>query len=500
MESSVMAAACLAVFGFGVTCATTPFAGRVAYKHGFVAVPGGRRTHSEPTPLLGGLAVYVPFAVVFAAFVVSSATGFISIEQPSGSKILSLFVAATWVLILGSLDDRKPLGWRKKLIGQTVGALILVFGGHTIAWATIPIFGLVDFGWAGPLLFVLAVIVLTNAINLIDGMDGLATGICFFASLTSSIIGLAKGDLFTAAIGFTLSGSLLGFLLFNLPPASMFLGDGGSMMLGFVLGTLATSSAAISPGQRLGTAVMVLVPFLPFGIPVFEVVLSIFRRWINGQAIFLGDGNHLHHRLVRKMKNHTLTLGIFYLFSAALCSLTLILVLDVNSPLLRAMAGIIVVLLFGGAVASLTLYPLDRLFTTIKNRRHFKFLGSFLSFMKNRLTRAQSLDELIEVIQTGVRDLDFDYVEVVVNGKVMRRWDNPRPVHPDNRRIHCEETLDDLSLAIKWGRPLHDDDFYNEYLMLTWYRFIVEFRAKVRSQTGTVTCRHTAPNHIRSAG
>ena len=166
-------------------------------------------------------------------------------------------------------------------------------------------------------------IAITNAVNLVDGMDGLAGGICFFAALTSAVIGIAKGDLFIATMAFTVAGSLLGFLMFNLPPASIFMGDGGAMMMGFLLGTLATSSAAISPGQRLGTSVMILAAFLPFGIPLFEVALSIFRRLIRGQAVFLGDGDHLHHRLREKIKNPKITVGVFYFFSAALCALTL---------------------------------------------------------------------------------------------------------------------------------------------------------------------------------
>jgi UDP-GlcNAc:undecaprenyl-phosphate GlcNAc-1-phosphate transferase len=293
------------------------------------------------------------------------------------------------------------------------------------------------------------------------------------------VLGLLKGDLFGATIGFTITGSLLGFLMFNFPPASVFLGDGGSMMLGFLLGTLATSSAAISPGQRFGTAFMILVPFLPFGIPLFEVALSVLRRWIRGQAIFLGDGNHLHHRLTDKIKNPRLTIAVFYFFSAALCVLTVVLEMEVSSMALRFMAGAAAVVLLAGAVASLRLYRVDRLLATIQNRRHFKFLGTFLPYVKNRLMRARSLHELIEILQIGVRDLGFDYVEVAHEGEVVEKWVNPRPVHPESSRIVSEEKFYEDDLSIRWARPVHDDDTYNEYLMLTWYRFMVAFRAEM---------------------
>jgi UDP-GlcNAc:undecaprenyl-phosphate GlcNAc-1-phosphate transferase len=481
LTSLTLVAVLLTAFGFTTTCILVPWLRKAALKHGLVAAPGGRRNHARETPLLGGLAIYPPFAVVFVSFFALLWAGQLSLHQPTMLKMLSLFVATTWLLILGTLDDRKDLGWRKKLLGQILGALVLVACGHTIASATLPFVGPVEFGWYGIPLFIILVIVITNAINLIDGMDGLASGICFFAALTSSLIGLAKGDLFTAVIGFTLSGSLLGFLMFNFPPASIFLGDGGSMMLGFLLGTLATSSAAMYPGQRFGTTMMILVPFLPFGIPLFEVALSVSRRWIRGQAIFLGDGDHLHHRLVSKMKNPRLTIAVFYLFSAALCGLTLFLVFGVSSQALRLLATAIAMLVFAGAIASIRLYRLDRLLTTIQNRRHFKFLGTFLPYMKNRLRRARSMHELIELLQTGVRDLGFDYVEVAHEGSVLEKWTNPRPPHPENPRICSEQIFHEYVLSVRWARPVHNDETYNEYLMLTWYRFLMAFRSEIEN-------------------
>ena len=476
-----MVAALLSAFGFATTCILVPFLKKVARKHGFVAAPGGRRNHVQPTPLLGGLAIYPPFAVVFVSFFALLWSGQLSLQQPTEPKMLSLFAATTWLLILGTLDDKQDLGWRKKLLGQILAGMVLVLGGHNIASATLPFLGPVDFGWYGiPVLLVLVVLI-TNAINLIDGMDGLAGGICFFAALTCSIIGLVKGDIFIATIGFTISGSLLGFLIFNFPPASIFLGDGGSMMLGFLLGTLATSSAAISPGQRFGTTMMILVPFLLFGIPLFEVALSVSRRWIRGQAIFLGDGDHLHHRLVDKMKNPRLTIAVFYFFSAALCGLTLFLVFEVSSMAFRMLAAAIAMLVFAGAIASIRLYRVDKLLTTLQNRRHFKFLGTFLPYMKNRLSRAKSMQELVELLQTGVRDLGFDYVEVAHNGQSIEKWTNSRPPHPENPRIRSEETFQEHMLSIKWARAVHHDETYNEYLMLTWHRFLTAFRNEMQN-------------------
>ena len=312
-------------------------------------------------------------------------------------------------------------------------------------------------------------------------------GICLFAALTYSILGLLRGDLFASAIGFTLSGSLLGFLIFNFPPASVFLGDNGTMMLGFLLGSLAVSSAAAHPGQRFGTAFAIVVPFLPFGIPVFDVALSVARRWIRGQAIFLGDGNHLHHRLIDRIKNPRLTVAIFYAFTAALCGLTLFLEMEVHSMGLRLVGGAAALLLFAGAIASLRLYRVDRLFATIHNRTHFKFLGIFLRYVKDRLARATSVQELIEILQVGVRDLGFDYVEIAHHGRVIEKWINRRPVHAESPRIVSEERFSQGTLTVSWARPLHEDQLYNEYLMLTWYRLLEAFETELETHAWEMT-------------
>jgi UDP-GlcNAc:undecaprenyl-phosphate/decaprenyl-phosphate GlcNAc-1-phosphate transferase len=463
----------LMVFGFAGTALAIPFVQKAALRKGIVSEPGGRRTHGEPTPLLGGVSIFLPFALVFITFFGLCIFQKLPADRPNSVQMLSLFLGTAWVLCLGTIDDKTPIGWQKKLLGQIAGTVILVLGGHSITTATLPFIGLVDFGYWGIPLFMVAVLCITNAINLIDGIDGLAGGICFFAALTSGIIGLAKGDLFTATVGFTVSGSLLGFLVYNFPPASIFMGDGGSMMVGFLLGALATSSAAISPGQRLGTSMMILFPFLPFGIPVFEVVLSVVRRWLRGQSIFLGDGDHLHYRAIGIIRNPRLTLAVFYLFSATLCALTLFLVLGFQSELIRFLIAIAAIVLFIGVVASLRLYRVEDFSITLRNRPDFKFLGSYLWFMKHKIRRAESLRDLIMLLESGVRDLGFDSVEVVYRNRTIERWYNTRRAHPSEPRIHAEKTFRDGRISAKWSLPVHEDEAYNEYLRLTWHRFLV---------------------------
>ncbi|MBM4286271.1 MAG: undecaprenyl/decaprenyl-phosphate alpha-N-acetylglucosaminyl 1-phosphate transferase [Deltaproteobacteria bacterium] len=476
MAGSLWITAWLLAAGFLVAVLAVPLVRRAAGRFGLMAAPGGRRTHERPTPLGGGLVIYLPLALSFLAFFALLQAGVLEVAQPDAGKMVSLWAGATWILLLGTWDDRVRLGWKKKLAGQFLASAILVLGGHTIANATLPFFGLVSFGVLGVPLFMLAVVVVVNAVNLIDGLDGLAGGIGFFAALTAALIAVAKGDAFTAVIGFTLAGSLLGFLMYNFPPASIFLGDGGSMMVGFLLGAFATSSAALQPGQRLGTSLMILVPFLPLAVPLTDVALSVARRWFTGRALFWGDGDHLHHRLGERVKNPRLTVTIFYAFSAVLSALTLLLVFQGRSPAGFWLWGLAALVMAGGTLGALALYRGKPLAVAWRDRPHFRFLGLFTRYMKARLDRARTLAECLDLLAAGVRDLGFDRVEVWREGRIYKVWQHHHPVHPERSRLQADETLADGRITVRWSRPSHVDETYNEYLMLTWHRFLVAWK------------------------
>jgi UDP-GlcNAc:undecaprenyl-phosphate/decaprenyl-phosphate GlcNAc-1-phosphate transferase len=468
-------AAAPALIGFSVSYLLVPPLCTLAHRRGIVSIPGGRRGHDHPTPLLGGASLFVPFLLVCTLFVGGRVSGFIEVSDPDLAKMVSLVIGTAWLFILGTADDVVRFGWKAKLVGQVMGCTVLVVGGHSIHTATLPWLGVVEFGWYGVPCFILAIIVITNAVNLIDGLDGLAGGICFFAALTSSVIAFAKGDLFTGVVGSTVAGSLLAFLRFNYPPASIFLGDGGSMMVGFLLGALATSSAAISPGQRWGTSVMLIVPFLPLGIPLFEVVLSVARRWISGQPIFSGDANHLHHRLVGRVRDPRAAVRVFYAFSAALCALTLLLVLGDGSLLSSAIRCVLALSLCGGMFAALRLYGFDHFMFSVRRRKNYKFLSAYLTYMEHRIQRADSLFGLLRLLESGVTDLGFRRVVVTMGGPVLFAWEPADAGAGETKKkpIHVAEQLPCGAISVEWYYDAHDDESFDQYAQLTWYRFLV---------------------------
>ncbi|MGC9029143.1 MAG: glycosyltransferase family 4 protein [Desulfomonilaceae bacterium] len=460
------------LFGLAVTGAATPVVRRLALRWRAVAVPGGRRNHHAPTPLLGGLAIFLPFTIVFITFFTLFSLGEIHFSRPSGLQMLSLFLACGWITFLGALDDKLRLSWKKKLVGQLFAIGILVLGGHRIEVASIPLWTTLDFGWLGVPLFALIVLLIVNAINIIDGVDGLAAGICFFAAATCAVMCFWKGDMFGAVIAACVAGSLVAFLFFNFPPASIYLGDGGSLFLGLLLGTLSASSAAAYPGQRPSTLVMLILPFVPFTAAFLDVFLAIVRRWASGRRIFSPDTDHVHHRLLEKFKKPQRVIAIFYGFSAVLCVITLAAFMHPESEMAKWSWLLFGFVLVGMTTGILKMYRVGDFKKTLENRPHFQFVSSYRSFMAAKIRTINSLDDLLGLLSTGVTDLGHDSVEVLRYGSTVCYWVNPCKRHPESPRLFQELSFQDLGLVVRWIVPQHESKTYQKFLEIIWYQVV----------------------------
>lgn len=458
--------------GFVGTLVAIPQVKRAAHRFGFLDWPGGRKNHTAPVPLLGGVAIFAPLPVLFIILHKIGGGERLPSLEPRVTEFLSLFVATLAVVGLGLVDDKIPLGWKRKLIGQILAVLILIAGGHSLPSATVPFVGPVFFGWLGYVVFAVSVLTVTNAVNLIDGLDGLAGGICFFAASTWGIISLIKGDYSMAIVGLTLAGSLLGFLLFNFPPASIYMGDAGSLGLGFLLGALGTSATAFSSGQRPGTMGVALIPILPFGIALFDVAFSIVRRWISGKRIFLPDADHIHHRLMREFKRPRVVIAIIYSFTALLSAAAILLVMypefQSRQVFIAIGVGIFVIVI----ATILRLYRVRFFSDAVVNRHDVQFLEHFVVFMDKRMKRASSPEELISLLEGGVVHLGFDAVEVSNGYGNTKKWVNPTPVHPERARVRGERSLATNGWGVSWVIPIHYSPQYQEVLELSWQRVL----------------------------
>ncbi len=297
---------------FLATAALIPFVMRFARRIDAVDRGGYRKVYEGAMPLLGGLGIAVPliilgFSIVLAGQVIvgnwrwlylhhRESFDFLFSLAGSRYECLTLSVGGVAIVALGLYDDTKGMRARWKLLGQVFVALFVCLSGFALTTVAIPFIGPVDLGVGmGGLFTMLWVVGLINAFNLIDGVDGLAAGIACIGALALVALGVIQENTYVMFTGSALAGSVLAFLLFNFPPAKIFLGDTGSMFLGYTLATMSLMGT-----QKSEAAVIVFAPMLALSLPVFETAVSIVRRYLRGVPLFAGDNYHTHHRLLSK--------------------------------------------------------------------------------------------------------------------------------------------------------------------------------------------------------
>lgn len=262
--------------------------------YNIVDVPNERKIHSGHTPRLGGLGIYLSFLLCFYFL------------GEFNSITIGIVFGSTIIVIVGVCDDVFHLRPRYKLLAQLIAATIVIFYSDVIFRFDAPLFVEI-------ILSYLWIVGVTNAVNLVDGMDGLASGLSLIGLVAIGAAANLAGNVYFATLSFVIVGSILGFLRFNLPPAKIFMGDTGSLFLGFMVSVL---SLIIS--YKSATLLAVIVPIMFVSIPVFDTFLAILRRVKGGRHPFAPDKEHLHHRLLELNFTHKQTLLIFYSFSSLL--------------------------------------------------------------------------------------------------------------------------------------------------------------------------------------
>ena len=306
-----------------------PGVGKLAIKIGAVDKPNARKVHTRIMPRMGGLAIYVSFFVVL--FLSHSMT----------QELLGLFLGGTVLIIVGIIDDMKDIPAKVKLCGQIVAACIVVAFGVRVNFMTNIFYGdmffLSVFSIPVTIIWIVAII---NAVNLIDGLDGLAAGISVIAAATMAIAGYASGQTEMASMAMILIGATLGFLRYNFHPAKIFMGDTGSMFLGYNLAVFAVLGVAKS-----FTMLSLVTPILVLAIPILDTLFAIIRRKMNHKPIFKPDKHHLHHCLLNYGFSHRNTVLIIYAVSAvlALCGLIMTYLNSTQGILLLAVLSVVII-------------------------------------------------------------------------------------------------------------------------------------------------------------
>lgn len=298
-----------------VTTVLTPWVRRYAISFGVLDQPGGRHVHEQVTPRLGGVAVIIGFFVPLAVFAVVH-TGAMSGFLEQGHLVLGLVLGSMVVGVIGAVDDVRSLGPWAKLGAQAVAAVIAYAFGYRIEAVNIPLIGEISMGVFALPITVFWFLAITNAINLIDGLDGLASGIALFATISNFATAYMNDSHVVVLLSASLGGALIGFLRYNFNPAIIFLGDSGSMFLGFVLA--ATSLAGAT--TKSSTAIAILAPIIALGVPIMDTLLAMVRRTIARRSIFAADRKHIHHMLLDLGFTHRRVVLVLYGMSIALAT------------------------------------------------------------------------------------------------------------------------------------------------------------------------------------
>ena len=284
----------------------TPPVKRFAEKVGAIDVPkDNRRVHDHPIPRMGGLAIFIGFMLSLIFFV------------PMSTKVTGILVGSVIIAVMGGVDDIVSLNPWVKLAGQIVAALVAIRCGLVFDVISNPnIFAeetYIEIGWLSIPLTMLWIVGCTNAVNLIDGLDGLAVGVSAISSLTMLIVSLFVSEPVVSIILAALTGACLGFMPYNLNPAKIFMGDVGSQLLGFVL-----STASIMGLFKLHAIITFFVPLLALALPLADTIFAFFRRILHGQSPFKADKGHFHHRLLAMGLNQKQVVAVLYGISAVL--------------------------------------------------------------------------------------------------------------------------------------------------------------------------------------
>ena len=334
IQLSVVGTAAAALFVAAVVALiSTPVVRSLAFRIGAVDVPkDGRRMHDHPIPRMGGLAIFFGFLLSVLVFL------------PLSLQLRSMLLGAVVIVILGIFDDIYALSAKLKFVVQIAAALMAVLGGNQITvLSNINVFSSEPYwelGWLSYPISVLWIVAITNAVNLIDGLDGLACGVSTISSMTLLVIALNVSEPDVAVLTAALAGACIGFLPYNLNPAKIFMGDTGSTFLGFVLATV-----SIQGLFKFYTIFSFAVPFLMLALPIFDTCFAILRRVSKGQSPMAPDRGHIHHRLIDMGFSQKQAVAVLYVISAILGLSAVVLT---SNGTIRAMLFLVALCVAGG--------------------------------------------------------------------------------------------------------------------------------------------------------
>ncbi len=375
---------------------------------------GGRKSHAKPVPRVGGIAIVLAYVATFAiAFTLPFSYTYVL--HKALPNILALTLVGSIVFLTGVVDDLVGLTAWQKLIGIGGAGALAYFAGIRVDIQMLH--GLPAWPWLGFAVTVIWLVGCTNAFNLIDGMDGLAAGVGLVATVTILIAALTQGNLPLALATMPLAGCLLGFLRYNFNRASVFLGDSGSLLIGFLLGCYGALWS-----EKSVTLVALTAPLLALSIPLLDVLLSISRRYLRNRPIFQADRGHIHHKLLERGLSPRKAVLTMYGVCAVVAILSLL-----ASALHNQFSGLIVIVFCGAACIGIRhleyaeFTTAGRMFLQGRFRRVIDSETRLMDFEK-ALERASGVQECWARILAGSREFQFQGVRMCLDGQVFENF------------------------------------------------------------------------------
>jgi UDP-GlcNAc:undecaprenyl-phosphate/decaprenyl-phosphate GlcNAc-1-phosphate transferase len=380
----------------------------VANAHGWTTAPeSSRHLHRRPTPRLGGVAILG--SVVLIVTITAVVTGLLHQNYSFPLQtFLGLLGPTLMIFGLGLADDFWPLSPYLKFGVQIFAAGWLYLNGCRVTHLQL-LFDERPLGSVAALLLtVFWVLLITNAFNLLDGLDGLAGGSALFSSLVVFVVSLVTGNTLTEVVTIALAGAIVGFLRYNFNPATIFLGDCGSLVIGFVL-----SAVSLASSEKTSTAIAVAIPVVSFGLPILDTAMAVLRRFLNGKPLFSADDEHIHHKLLQRGLSHRQAVVVLYAVSAGFALISL--------PLLSPKSGTIAVVLsvvglgvfFG--LQHLGYRELDELRRVARRTWEQKTIiynNLAIRRAEDELQRAGTVNEVTHILRTAFQANDYDGFEI----------------------------------------------------------------------------------------
>jgi UDP-GlcNAc:undecaprenyl-phosphate/decaprenyl-phosphate GlcNAc-1-phosphate transferase len=390
----------------------TPVVRRLAQRFGWVDVPKDeRRLHELPIPRVGGVAIFASMVCALSLLLLVNNLVTSSLRFYT-QQTIAVLASCTLVFLFGVFDDLVGASPRWKFAAQTAAGILLFFLGGQIHAVNVPVFGAVELPpLASFVLTLVWVVGISNAFNLIDGLDGLASGASLFAALVMLIVSFFMGHTLAIVITLVLAGALIGFLRYNINPASIFLGDSGALFIGFLLAALSLLSS-----QKASTAVAVAIPLMAFGLPVIDTGFTLARRFISGKPLFEGDREHIHHKLLERGWSQRRVAFVLYGVCALFGMLALLFVSDDGggklTGLLLLVTGAAVVLVAG----RLRYHEVDEVKASVKRNVIDRRARAANNVAVRRASRALSHACTLGDMLAAVRDMlelgEFAYATV----------------------------------------------------------------------------------------